>query len=132
MTSPDNSIVYASNIGLYRVSAEGGEPELLAAPEADEGELFFAWPEFLPGGRVVLFTIVPVGSATGAQIAMLDLETLEQTIILRGGSSARYSSTGHLVYSTGTRLHAVAFDLKALEVRGQPSSTSSLVANHSS
>ena len=115
--------MFATNVGLHRVSAQGGEPELLAAPDPQQGELFYAWPELLPGDRVVLFTIVPQGSQgadadSQAQVAAFDLETGEQTIVLRGGSRARYVSTGHLVYSAGSRLHAVSFDRQTLEVHG--------------
>ena len=116
----DDTIVFATTLGLYRVSAEGGEPELLAAPRSQRGELFYAWPDVLPGGKVALFTIVGEGSTSGVQIAALDLGTGEQTIVLRGGSSARYATTGHLVYVEGARLHAVGFDLNTLEVRGEP------------
>ena len=50
----DDTIVFASNLGLYRVPAEGGEPEQLVAPNADDGELYYAWPQFLPGRRANL------------------------------------------------------------------------------
>ena len=116
----DDTIVFATTLGLYRVSAEGGEPELLAAPQSERGELFYSLPDVLPNGKVALFTIVSEGTPRGAQIAALDLGTGEQTIVLHGGSSARYATTGHLVYVEGARLHAVAFDSNTLEVRGEP------------
>ncbi len=57
-----------------------------------------------------------------AQIAVLDLTTREQKILIRGGSHARYVPTGHLVYGVGraATLRAVAFDLRRLEVVGTP------------
>src|SRR4029453_19121097 len=36
------------------------------------------------------------------------------------GSQARYLPTGHLIFVMGGTLHAVAFDLDRLEVRGKP------------
>ena len=118
----DETIVFATTVGLYRVSAEGGEPELLATPDPENEALYYAWPELLPGGRAVLFTIVPAGSESDSEgiIATLDPESREQTVVLRGGSSVRYSSTGHLIYSSGAQLHAVGFDPITLEVRGDP------------
>ena len=118
----DEMIVFATTLGLYRVSAEGGEPELLAAPDPENGELYYAWPQVLPGNRSVLFTIVPQGSESDAEaiVATLDIESREQSVVLRGGSGGRYASTGHLVYSAGGQLHAVGFDVGALEVRGEP------------
>ena len=44
--------------GLLRVAAGGGEPEVLTAPNRDGSELDHLWPEVLPGGQAVLFTIV--------------------------------------------------------------------------
>jgi len=51
---------------------------------------------------------------------VLDLTTREQKILIRGGSHARYASTGHLVYGTAGTLRAVAFDAATLETRGTP------------
>jgi serine/threonine-protein kinase len=49
---------------------------------------------------------------------VLDLETGAQKILVRGGSHARYVSSGHLVYGVSGTLRAVAFDLARLEVVG--------------
>ena len=116
----DETIVFATTVGLYRVTATGGEPELLAAPRSEHGELAYAWPDLLPGGNVALFTIVSEGPTRGADIAALDLGTGELTVVLRGGSRARYVATGHLVYVEGARLHAVAFDPTTQKVGGEP------------
>ena len=54
------------------------------------------------------------------QIAVLDLTTRKQKILIRGASHGRYVSTGHLVYGVAGTLRAVAFDLRRLEVVGTP------------
>ena len=41
-----------------RVSAEGGAPQVLTTPDAAAGERRHAWPIFLPGGEVVLYTVL--------------------------------------------------------------------------
>ena len=117
--STDDSIIFAVDfpLGLLRVRAAGGEPEVLTTPNRDQGELAHWWPEVLPGGHAVLFTITTAG---GEQVALLDLATREQKILIRGGIHARYVSTGHLVYSVAGALRAVAFDLGRLEVVGPP------------
>ena len=113
----DGTIVFApgSSGGLRRVAASGGEPEELT--KLASGETQHAWPEMLPGGRAVLFTILGAG-IENAQIAVLDLETGQQKVLLPGGSYPRYSSTGHIVYGIGGTLRAVPFDLGRLEVTG--------------
>jgi tRNA A-37 threonylcarbamoyl transferase component Bud32 len=122
--APDETIVFATNnpaTGLQRVSAAGGEPAVLTRPNRDRGEADHLWPEILPGGRSVLFTITATsGGLDAAQIAVLDLETGAQTIVLRGGSHAHYVSTGHLLYVAAGALRGVAFDSSRREVRGTP------------
>jgi len=105
--------------GLYRVSANGGEPEGLAFPDADKGEISYRFPSILPDGKDVLFTIRGREKWQGA---VLSLETGEQKIVLEGARQARYAATGHLVYvlpETGN-LMAVSFDVERLEVSGSP------------
>ncbi len=116
---PEDLIVFASEEGLYRLSAAGGEPESLAILDRDKGEIQYRMPDILPGGKEVLFTILRENSS---QIAVLSLETGEKKIVVEGGKEARYAPTGHLVYEapgTGT-LMAVAFDLERQEIMGEP------------
>ena len=94
----DGTIVFATTEGLYQVSESGGAPRLLAKPDPARKERVYAWPQFMPGGRTVMFTIVPEGSIDGAKIAVLNLDTLAATDVLTGGTAAHYASTGHLVY----------------------------------
>jgi serine/threonine-protein kinase len=121
---PDDTIVFATSDpakGLLRVSAGGGEAEVLTTPDAKKGELDHYWPEVLPGGRAVLFTIVPTtGGIANARIAVLNLRTGEQKVLVPGGSYPRYVPTGHIVYGVAGTLRALAFDLDRLEVRSDP------------
>jgi len=109
----------SSGFELYRVTAGGGEPESLAVPDFDNGESGYSFPEILPGGEAVLFTIF---GRDGWQIAVLSLESGEQKVLLEGGRQARYAHTGHLVYESGGSgaLMAVPFDPERLEVTGDP------------
>ena len=120
----DGSIVFATgnpSTGLQRIHATGGDPIILTRPNHDLGEGDHRWPEFLPGGRFVLFTIVPAaGGIANARVAVLDLDTSTQTVLIRGGSHARYVSSGHLVYAAAGALWATTFDLKRLAVAGTP------------
>ena len=115
-TWAEDTIVFSSRGYLYRVSAAGGEPEILATPDREKGEVFYHMPEILPGGQALLFTI---WTSTASQIALLFLETGEQKVLF-AGRQAHYAPTGHLVYAlseTGT-LMAAPFDLATLEVTG--------------
>ena len=121
---PDGTIVYATDAastGLQRVSAAGGDPTVLTKPNRERGEADHLWPEFLPGGQAVLFTIsAATGGLDNSQIAVSDLETGTSKVLVRGGHHAHYLPTGHLVYGAGGTLRAVAFDRDRLEVAGTP------------
>jgi serine/threonine-protein kinase len=117
----EDTIVFTATLpsgqGLYQVSANGGEPEMLATVNSDEGEVSYFAPQILPDGKDLLFTI---RFTPGFQTALLSMETGEQKVLLENARQARYLSTGHLVYEqSGTgNLMAVPFDLAALEVTG--------------
>ena len=67
----------------------------------------------------MLFTI-GAESPQNAQIAVLDLQTGQHKMLVRGGTDARYVTSGHLVYTSGQALYAVAFDSVQLTVMGDP------------
>ena len=115
----DDVIVFTPsyNGGLFRVSAAGGTPQALTTPDIDAGEKTHRFPEVLPGAGAVLFMIgrYDVASWDDARIAVIDLETGEQKILIEGGFSPRYVPTGHIVYGRAGSLFAVPFDLGRLD-----------------
>ena len=121
---PDDTVIVATNsgaTGLQRVDLASGRTTILTRPDRAKGEADHMWPELLPGGRAVLFTIAAVtGGLDAAQVAVLDLQSGARTILVRGASHAHYVPSGHLIYAAAGSLWAVAFDLSRLETRGTP------------
>jgi serine/threonine-protein kinase len=117
---PNETIAFTPTVagGLWQVSAAGGAPQKLTTLK--EGEISHRWPQFLPGGKAVLFTVGTGGSYDDAQIAVQRLETGERHVLIRGGTYARYVPTGHLVYYRAGTMMAVPFDPVRLEVTGTP------------
>ena len=111
----DDTIVFATIEGLFRVPAAGGEATPLVLSVGESARPHF-WPEVLPGGRAVLFNSA---SGDGMAIFLLDLETFEERSLIPG-VAPRYSPTGHIVYALDGTLLAVPFDLDRLEVTGVP------------
>ena len=98
----DDTIIIGTNsltTGLLRVPAGGGDPTVLTTPNRARGEEGHVLPSRLPGGHAVLFTI-GAAEPENAQIALLDLQTRTQTMLLRGGRDAQYVASGHLVASS--------------------------------
>ena len=119
---PNDAIVFTPGtaVALSEVPAAGGPPQLLT--KLTPPETSHRWPQFLPGGKAVLYTIGVGAQASyqDAQIAAVRLDTGEQKLLIRGGTYGRYVPTGHLVYYTGGTVMAVPFDPVRLEVRGTP------------
>jgi serine/threonine-protein kinase len=119
----DNTITFATNsptTGLWRVSADGGEPTVVTTPDPAQHEGNHAFPSVLPRGRGVMFTIAMADQADSPQVAVLDLNTGQRKTLIRGGSDAHYVETGHLIFAAAGALRAVRFDLARLEVLGDP------------
>jgi len=118
---PDDEIIFAAgNRGLFRVSVAGGALEQLTEPDTAMEETSHMWPEYLPGGRAVLFSIRTTGPLENSQIAVLDLETGDYRTLFPGGSNPIYSPTGHIIYGVSGTLRAVLFDAQNLEVLSEP------------
>jgi DNA-binding winged helix-turn-helix (wHTH) protein/Tol biopolymer transport system component len=107
---------------LFRVPANGGEPQVIGRPE-QHGERNWRWPQVLPGGEDVLFTgtVAPSGAALdSANIEVLSLKSGRVKVVRRGGYFGRYLPGGHLIYFRQRTLYGVAFDLGRLETHGAP------------
>ena len=114
----DESIVYGQGAdGIWRVSANGGQPEQLV--KMAPGEIAHA-PQVLPGGGTILFTLSRTANLDSAQIVAYALDTGVRRVVIEHGSDARYVSTGHLVYAIEDTVMAVPFNVRTLAVTGAP------------
>lgn len=110
----DRTIIAASGAtatGLLRLSPSGGDPVVLTRPNRERGEGDHLWPQVLPGGRHVLFTITALtGDIDAAQVGVVDLASGSWRPVLQGARQAHYLPSGYLVYVAGGALWAIAFD----------------------
>ena len=122
----DGSIVYSSQpsggaalAGLWRVPSAGGEPVRLTTVDVQQGERGHVYPQVLPDGRNVLYSIV---GETRSAIAVVPLAGGDARTILANAGRGRYVPSGHLVYwdAPRGRLSAVRFDLDRLAIAGTP------------
>jgi serine/threonine protein kinase len=114
----DDRIVFSRPDGLWRVPASGGKPERVTSLAA--GEWVHSQPVVLPGGDAVLFTALSqTGKLEDATIGAVSLRNGERRLLVKGATSPRYASTGHLLYTRGSDLFAVALDRNPLAVTGK-------------
>ncbi|HXW08050.1 MAG TPA: protein kinase [Vicinamibacterales bacterium] len=104
------SLVFATTLpgtGLWLVSSDGGEPAQLTTPA--QGESLHGYPQILPGGTHVLFSVLREGAW---RPAILDLATREWRALGGDrvlGEAATYLASGHLVYAQSNGLVAVRY-----------------------
>ena len=120
--TPDDTIIFApaADGGLWQVPAAGGTAKVVAQPDPAKGERSYRWPEVLPSGDAVVFTLArsDIQSFDDARLVVRSLRTGEQRELIRGGSFAACTATGHLIFARAGALMAVPFDAAHWEVTG--------------
>jgi dipeptidyl aminopeptidase/acylaminoacyl peptidase len=126
---PDN-FIYADGfaaVSLARVEAKAGAvPKWFTVLDTTRGEIDHSWPDVLPNGKGVLFTVSFSGrngvkGGTSYAIAVADIPSGKHRLILNDAMYARYATSGHLLYLTANKtLMVVPFDQNSMKVAGEP------------
>ena len=119
----DGTLVFSANwaqpLSVLRLGADA-EARPFTTLNRNAGEGGHSWPQILPGGHDVLFTIWSGAQSWDvAQLAVANLETGQHRVIHEGGANGRYAASGHLVFWRAGALLAAPFDLDTLDV-GEP------------
>ncbi len=120
------TIIFIPNYlgGLYKVSADGGKPELLIPLSKNKDWGGFRWPYFLPDGKHFLFTIVANGFGTYEQnrgaykIYAASIDDPKTRLILNASSEAEFSN-GYLFFVKQKILFARRFNTGNLKFSGE-------------
>jgi serine/threonine-protein kinase len=86
----------SGNLGLMKVPANGGVPELVTHSDPKR-ERLHRWPTFLPDGNAFVFVDMPSANADQSTIYVRSLDSGEQIELTQGGTRPRVLPTGHLV-----------------------------------
>ena len=130
---PDG-FIYVGGIGegigdgaLLRVRAKAGsKPEWFTVLDTAKGEVLNTWPDALPNGKGVLFTVWFSGKngvkgSTSHAIAVAEVPSGRHRVIIEDAIYARYASSGHIVYVTADKtLRVVPFEQNSMKVAGEP------------
>jgi len=122
---PDNTIVLSPefNSGLMAISADGGPLRQVSVLDSTQHERTHRWPQILPGGRWVLYTIGDPdnpNSYVDARLALQSLETGEKHLLNVRGEMARYVEPGFLVIARNGSLLAAPFSMKTYATTQSP------------
>lgn len=125
-----DGFIYADAFGaaaLVKVEAKAGAvPKWFTTLDSAKGETDHIWPDALPNGKGVLFTVLYGGrnDANGRRpvaIGVAEVPSGKHRILLNDALFARYSPSGHLLYVTRDRvLMMVPFDQNSMTVKGEP------------
>jgi DNA-binding SARP family transcriptional activator len=129
---PDN-FIYADGsmtfvaVGLVRVEAKpGAVPRWFTTLDTARREVDHSWPDVLPNGKGVLFTVGFSGrngvkGGTSYAIAVADIPSGKHRVILNNAMYARYAKPGYLLYvTTNKSLMVVPFDQNSMKIAGEP------------
>ncbi|MFL5640073.1 MAG: hypothetical protein ACJ78M_11920, partial [Gemmatimonadaceae bacterium] len=113
--------------GLLRVEAKpGAKSKSFTVLDTASGEVDHVWPDVLPNGKGVLFTIRFSGTngtkgKPSFAIAVADIPSGKHRVIVNDAVYARYAESGYLLYvKTNKTLMVVPFDQNSLKVVGEP------------
>jgi Tol biopolymer transport system component len=109
----DDTIVFAAESGLFRVSAAGGAPAPVTTLDGAKKEQAHSFPWFLPDGRRFLYVATP---PTTIYVGSLDAE--ERTPVTASDSKAIYAA-GYLVFMRQGTILAQSFDAARLRTMGE-------------
>ena len=125
-----DGFIYVDGSGptsLLRVEAKpGAKPRWFTALDTARGEFDHTWPDVLPNGRGVLFTVSFKGrqgerGRTSYSIAVADIPSGKHRVIVDDAMYSRYATSGHLLYvTTHKTLMVVPFDQNSMKVTGEP------------
>jgi tRNA A-37 threonylcarbamoyl transferase component Bud32/WD40 repeat protein len=125
-----DGFIYADGAGferLLRIEAKpNAVPKWFTTLDTASGEFDHLWPDALPNGKGVLFTVASrVKNSTlntwAFSIAVAGIPAGKHRVLVNNAKFARYSPSGHLLYVTSDRKLMVApFDQGLMKVTGEP------------
>jgi predicted Ser/Thr protein kinase len=109
--------------GIFRVPAAGGTPSRVTTVDASRGEVFFRWPQMLPGGRFLYWAEGRKPENNGVYAASLARPS-KRVKLLGAETNAVYApgveGKGHLLWLRGGALVAQEFDPQTSQFAGEP------------
>ena len=119
--SEDGTIVFPKQFTtpLFRVSATGGQTEAITHLDTARSDITHRWPQFLPGGKAVLFTASSDNNFfEHARVEAVPLDKGIPKVLVENAYFGRYLPGGYLAYVSQGTVFAAPFDAKELKITG--------------
>jgi Tol biopolymer transport system component len=126
MTWGQDARIYFSSLGgnggIWRVPVAGGAPEPVTEVADSAAEHMHAWPQLLPGGKELLFTVLgPSGGAMDSRIVVEAIGSGVRRTLVQQGTFGRYLTSEHLAYvSNEGTVFVVGYDRRRGVLVGTP------------
>jgi serine/threonine protein kinase/Tol biopolymer transport system component len=119
----DNTIIYGSERGLFRVSPEGGTPSPLTTLDTSLGEYTHGLPVALPGNRFLYSALSRKAENSAVYVSTVAnprgrrrlVSTSQNALFANGGDGKTY-----LIWRSGVDLVAQQIDARTLILAGDP------------
>jgi serine/threonine-protein kinase len=126
MTWGEDGRIYFSSLGgnggIWQVPVAGGVPEPVTEVADSAAEHMHAWPQLLPGGKDLLFTVLgPSGGAMDSRLVVEAIGSGVRRTLVEQGTFGRYLTSEQLVYvsNEGTAF-VVGYDRRRRVLVGTP------------
>ena len=104
---------------LFRIPATGGEPEAITHLDTARSDLTHRWPQFLPGGKTVLFTAASDNNFfEHARVEAAPLDKGAAKVLVENAYFGRYLPGGYLSYVSQGTVFVAPFDAEELKITG--------------
>lgn len=115
----DGIVFINSTKTIMRAPANSGKPQVLVSLKGDEAAQH---AQLLPAGQAVLFDLASGADADRWERAQVIVQSLGSGVrkTLVSGTDPRYLSSGRIAYALGGTIFVVPFDIRRLEVTGEP------------
>jgi serine/threonine protein kinase len=117
----DDTIIFPTQYtsALYRIPASGGTPQPATHLDSNRAETTHRWPQFLPGGKAVLFTSSSNNNFFGnARVEAAPFDSGTPKLLVENAYYGRYLPGGYLSYVSQGTLFVAPFDADSLKVTG--------------
>jgi serine/threonine-protein kinase len=120
--SEDGTIAFPLQFtsALYRIPAAGGTPEALTHLDSARSDITHRWPQFLPGGKALLFTASSDNNffehARVEAVALDKGDKAAAKVLVENAYFGRYLTGGYLSYVSQGTLFVAPFDLQELKI----------------